>query len=48
MYRPLLIMGDSALTKWFHGFDSCLVLGPVIPKTLKMRVVPAFMVIRMK
>ena len=31
----------SALTKWFYGFNSCLVLGPVIPKTLKMGVVPS-------
>ena len=53
MNRHLLIvngdnLGDSALTKWFHGFDSWLVLGPVIPKTLKVGVVPACMVIRMK
>ena len=38
--------GDSALTKRFYGFNSRLVLGPVIPKTLKM--VPACMVLRMK
>ena len=40
--------GDSALTKWFYGFNFRLVLGPVIPKTLKMGVVPACMVLRMK
>ena len=40
--------GDPALTKWFHGFNSRLVLGPVIPKMLKMEVVPACMVLRMK
>ena len=39
---------DSALTKWFCGFDSWLVLGPVIPKALKIGVVPACMVLRMK
>ena len=33
--------GDRALTK---RFDSRLVLGPVIPKTLKMGVVPACIV----
>ena len=27
--------GDPALTMWFYGFDSQLVLGPVIPKTLE-------------
>ena len=36
--------GDSALTKRICGFDSWLVLAPVIPKTLKMGVVPACMV----
>ena len=40
--------GDPALTKWFHWFDSRLVLGPVIPKTLKMVVLPACMVLWMK
>ena len=30
------------------GFDSRLLLGPVIPKTLKMGVVPACMVLTMK
>ena len=40
--------GDSALTKWFYGFNSWLVVGPVIPNTLKMGVVPACMVLRMK
>ena len=50
---PLLIVkdddrGDPALTKWFFGFNSRLMLGPVITKTLKMGVVPACMVLRMK
>ena len=27
--------GDPALTKWLDGFNSWLLLGPVIPKTLK-------------
>ena len=36
------------MTKWFYGFNSKLVLGPVIPKTLKMGVVPACMVFMMK
>ena len=40
--------GDPALTKRICGFASLLVLGPVIPKTLKMGVVPACMVLRMK
>ena len=40
--------GDPALTKWFYGFDSRLLLGPVIPKTLKMVVVLACMVLTMK
>ena len=40
--------GDPALTKRIWGFDSRLVLGPVIPKTLKMVVVPACIVLRMK
>ena len=49
---PLLIVkgddrGDPALTKRFFGFDSRLLLGPVIPKMLKMGVVPACMVLRM-
>ena len=38
--------GGAALTKWFYGFDSRLVLGPVIPKIFKMGVVPACMVPR--
>ena len=33
--------GDLAPTKRFCGFDSRLLLGPVIPKTLKIGVVPA-------
>ena len=50
---PLLIVkgddrGDLAPTQRFCGFDSRLVLGPVIPKTLKMGVVPACMVLMMK
>ena len=40
--------GDPALIKRFCGFDSPLVLGPVIPKTLKMGMVPACKVLRMK
>ena len=37
-FEPLLIVkgddrGDSAPTNWFYGFNSRLVLGPVIPKT---------------
>ena len=40
--------GDPALTKWFYGFDTRLVLGPVILKTLKMGVVAACMVLGMK
>ena len=40
--------GDPALTKRFHGFNSRLLLGPVIPRTLKMGVVPACMVLMMK
>ena len=52
-HKPLLIVkGDDrgylAPTKRFCGFDSRLVLGPVIPKTLKMGVVPACMVLMMK
>ena len=39
---------DLAPTKRFCGFDSRLVLGPVIPKTLKMGVVSACMVLMMK
>ena len=39
---------DPALTNRLYGFDSRLVLGAVIPKTLKMGVVPACMVLRMK
>ena len=50
---PLLIVkgndrGDPALTKWFYWFNSRLVLVPVIPKKLKMGVVSACMVLRMK
>ena len=37
--------GDLAPTKRFCGFDSRLVLGPVIPKTLKLGVIPACMVL---
>ena len=40
--------GDPALTKRICGFDSRLLLGPVIPKTLKMGVVPPCMVLMMK
>ena len=40
--------GDPALTKRTRGFDSRLVLGPVIPKVLKMAVVPACLVLTMK
>ena len=40
--------GDPALTKWFYGFHSQLVLGTVIPKTFKMVVVPACIVLSMK
>ena len=36
------------MTKWFDGFDFRLVLGPVIPTTLKMGVVPACMELRME
>ena len=47
---PLLIVkgldrGYPPLTKWFY---SRLLLGPVIPKTIKMGVVPACMVLMMK
>ena len=52
-YRPsvaLLILkdddrGDSALTKWFYGFNSRLVLGPLgsYERHLKMVVVGACM-----
>ena len=45
---PTMGRGDLALTKGFCGFDSQLVLGPVILKTLKMGVVPACMVLMMK
>ena len=48
----LIVKGDDrrdpAPTKWFYGIYSRLVLGLVIPKTLKMGVVPACMVLRMK
>ena len=40
--------GDQALTKRICGFDSRLVLGPVIPKTLQMGVVSSWMVLTMK
>ena len=40
--------GDPALTKRICGFDSPLLLGPVILKTLKMGVVPSCMVLTMK
>ena len=40
--------GDPSLTKRICGFDSRLLLGPVIPKTLKMGVVPVCMVFTMK
>ena len=40
--------GDPELTKRICGFHSRLVLGPVIPQTLKMGVVPACMVLTMK
>ena len=40
--------GDPALTKWINGLNSRLLLGPVVPKTLKMGVIPACMVLRMK
>ena len=39
---------DPAPTKMIYGFDSRLLLGPVIPKTLKMGVVPACIVLMMK
>ena len=42
-----IVKGDSVLKKWFYGFNSWLVLGPVIPKTLKVGVVPACVVLRM-
>ena len=37
--------GDQALTKRFNVFNPHLVLGPVIPRTFKMAVVPACMVL---
>ena len=40
--------GDPALTKRVFWFDYRLVLGPVVPKTLKMGVVPVCIVLRMK
>ena len=40
--------GDQALTKRFCGFDSRLLLGPVIPKAFKIGVVPSCMVLMMK
>ena len=52
-WRILLIIksddrGDLVPTKRFCGFDSRLVLGPVIPKTLNMGVVPACLILMMK
>ena len=40
-------MGDLGLTMCFYRFNALLVLGPVIPKTLKMVVAPACMVLTM-
>ena len=40
--------GDLAPTKRFCGFDSWLVLGPVMPKTLKVGGIPVCMVLMMK
>ena len=40
--------GNPGLTKRFCGFDSRLMQGPVIPKTLQMGVVPACIVLTMK
>ena len=40
--------GNPALNKWFYGFNSRLVLGQVIPKTLNMGVVPACLVLMIK
>ena len=40
--------GEPALTKRFYGLDFRMVLGPVIPKTLKNVVSAACMVVRMK
>ena len=39
---------DSALTKRICWIDSQLLLGPLIPKTLKMGVVPTCIVLTMK
>ena len=39
--------GDLELTMCFYRFNSLLVLGQVIPKTLEMVGVPACMVLRM-
>ena len=39
---------NPALTKLFYGFNSWLVLAPVIPKTLKMRVVSPCLVLTTK
>ena len=36
--------GDPALSKRFHGFNSRFVLGPIVQKKFKIRVVPACMV----
>ena len=36
MNRPSVTPADPALTKRFCGFDSRLVLGPVIPKMVRM------------
>ena len=40
--------GDPALTKWFYGFDSWSVLGPVLPHKLEMAGVLTCMVLTMK
>ena len=40
--------GDPALTKRFCGFDSRLVLGPVILNNFEMGVVSSCMVLTMK
>ena len=40
--------GDPALIKWVYGFDSGLLPGLVIPKTVKKGVIPACMIFRMK
>ena len=40
--------GDLALTKRFFWFDSWLMLGPLIPKTVKVGVVSSCKVLTMK